>query len=219
MSSLFPFIVLEGCDGVGKTTIRDMIKNQLEDLNYNCAMFGQHSWLEVESSRIILDIRTSRRQHTIEKISHAYFKDKQLHAQYNIMPALKSSIVICDRYIFSDAVYQEVLYGIPAQNTIDKHKHQGTLFPDILIYVWADVATAYKRIKERAKNIRHYEKPTEMKEIIQGYKNLLYANTNKNETYQLIGFNNNYNVKELKSRIQAEIISSICKHTLLNNNN
>lgn len=136
-------------------------------------MVGQHSWLDPQMARVINDVRDQRRRHSPEEISHAYFRDKCLHAAATVQPALRSAAVIADRYLVSDAVYQEVLYGIPAEETLDRHHAARTLLPTMTIYI--DVATneAYRRVRARRKQTRHYERPAEMRAIRRTYQRVL----------------------------------------------
>jgi len=82
--------------------------------------------------------------------------------------------VIADRYILSDAVYQEVLYGIPADQTLTRHAQSGTLFPDLVLLVELDASTAYTRILKRNKATRHYERPAPLRQIDAVYHRVLF---------------------------------------------
>jgi acyl carrier protein len=169
----FPFIALEGCDGVGKSSIRNLLRDGLESAGMPCMMVGQHSWLDLPSARIINDIRDQVRSHPEDSLMRAYLVDKSLHAHRTIGPALDRRAVIADRYYLSDAVYQEVLYGVPAEHTLQAHRDNATLRPHVVVYVWAPVELAYERIQRRSKAARHYERPAEMRRIFDVYERVL----------------------------------------------
>jgi dTMP kinase len=171
----FPFVVLEGCDGVGKSTIRDELYRQLSDGGLEVMMVGQHAWLQPRVARLMNAAREARFPLPPDQITEAYFKDKRLHAEATVRPALQRAWMIADRYILSDAVYQEAIYGIPAETTLERHRAAGTLMPDLVIYVSVDVDEAYRRIERRAQHKRHYERPADMIRIMEVYHRVLFV--------------------------------------------
>jgi len=168
------FIALEGCDGAGKTSIRDELCAGLRRAGRPCVAVGQHSWLSPPAARVIIDVRSGRGLHPPEAVADAYFQDKLAHARGTIGPALHRASVIADRYILSDAVYQEVLYGIPADETLARHLAGGSLLPDLVVLVELDASTAYRRILKRNKATRHYERPVPLGFINSVYRRVLF---------------------------------------------
>lgn len=169
MESNYPFVVFEGCDGVGKTTIRNMVAELLINNLLPVHVVGQHSWLDIESSCVITDIREKRRAHSPSRIVKSYYNDKILHARHNISPQKANAIVIADRYIVSDAVYSKCIYGLDNFDAFDMHLINRTLLPDILFYIDAEVDQAYQRILSRSKATKHYEEPVSMGSIMKAY--------------------------------------------------
>lgn len=174
-----PFFTLEGCDGVGKTTIRNHLIKNFKAEGVPCGCVGQHSWLDVWASRLIVEVREQRTKHSPNEIAQAYLLDKRQHAEKNIKPACKERIIISDRYIYSDAVYQEVLYGLSAEKTLNQHFQLDTLQPQAIIYIETDIAEAYNRILNRSKHARHYERPADMKKIVAVYNRILFGGFKK----------------------------------------
>ena len=82
---------------------------------------------------------------------------------YNARPMLGRGIVLTDRTIISDAVYQETLYGMNATAAIRRYINEGFLFPGILIYIYTDIETAVMRIARRSKHRRHYEREVDLR--------------------------------------------------------
>lgn len=169
----YPFIAIEGCDGAGKTTVRQALNEALRAGGTPCTMVGQHAELDVALTRVIIDVRERRRRHAPETIAEAYFRDKQLHAAHNIAPALDRAVLIADRYVFSDAVYQEVLYGLPAEETLERHRRAATPMPDAIVHVDLPVAEADRRIARRGRRRRHYERPADLVRIVEVYDRVL----------------------------------------------
>ncbi|WP_175692228.1 deoxynucleoside kinase [Burkholderia ambifaria] len=200
------FIAIEGCDGVGKSTIRNLLHKMLWEHGLHCSMVGQHSWLDLGASRVIVDVRERLRKREPAEISEAYFIDKRLHASATIEPALYLGPVISDRYIISDAVYQEALYGISAEETLLKHKRENTLLPDAILYVDAAVPTAYERILRRSKHTRHYERPVELAVIQAIYERIIPYCKSDLGIESLIFLNEHHDVEE---RVRSSILDFI----------
>jgi len=167
------FIGLEGCDGTGKTTLRQRIAKDLSKLSPQLLEIGQHSWIDPDAARVILNVREQRHTYEPAIIEEAYRRDKWLHEITNIRPMLQEGVVLADRTIISDAVYQEALYGIDAATTISRYIDDGYLFPGTLIYVFVDINTAVDRIAKRGKHRRHYEREVDLRRIRDIYLRIL----------------------------------------------
>ena len=70
----------------------------------------------------------------------------------------------------SDAVYQEVLLGRPAETTLDQYDALGIVKPDITIFVDLVSRQAYERILSRGTNRRFYEEASTLDEIARAYQ-------------------------------------------------
>ena len=153
-----------------------------------------------------MNARERRLDVSLEQLSSAYVLDKKLHGERNVKGVLKNAVVIADRWFYSDAIYHEVLYGIPAQVTLEKHRVAGTLIPDLIIYVRLDPIKAYERILKRGKLTRHYERPTDLKLIVEGYERL-FENNSQNSPPVLVVTNGN-DINELSKKVQ-NILTSV----------
>jgi len=145
------FIVIEGCDGSGKTTVStavfDMLKNDGVDVIYTREPGGidiaeQIRNVILNPKNTAMDVRTeallyaaSRRQHLVEKI----------------LPALeKGQVVLCDRFVYSSLAYQGYArqIGIDEVWDINQFAIEGHL-PDAVIYLHIDAQTGLNRIQTR----------------------------------------------------------------------
>ncbi|MCA6622924.1 MAG: AAA family ATPase [Pseudanabaena sp. M165S2SP1A06QC] len=169
---MYPFLAFEGCDGAGKTTILRLLSHALTLYNLPVFTVGQHSWLHLESSRIIAKVRSGSGNLSADEISLAYRLDKKYHYKFNIAPAQSKAVVISDRWLLSDAVYQEVLYGLPAEETLATYIKEQIPYPNMIIYVTCDIYDAYSRILSRGKTSRHYERPAELSQICTTYEKI-----------------------------------------------
>lgn len=167
------FLVLEGIDGSGKTTTARLIAEHVRGNGRPLSRIGQHSWLDPQAARVIIDVREDRpHRHTDEQITDAYFRDKRLQAKA-IEDLLADRTVLADRYVFSDAVYLEVLYGVPARQTLDRHHQEGILLPDLVIYLDVAADLAADRVVARGKSMRHYENNYTLDKVARVYRSLL----------------------------------------------
>jgi thymidylate kinase len=166
---------MEGPDGAGKSTIRNFLFETLEGSGALCILVGQHAWFDPKSARTIIDVRTQRRTHEPEEINDAYLNDKRLMSSLFISPALKSAHVIADRYIYSEAVYHEVLYGIPAGQTLMRHIDAGGLVPDLVVFVDVSADEAFRRILARGEERRFYERTEILAEVTACYRRLFFV--------------------------------------------
>jgi thymidylate kinase len=107
-----------------------------------------------------------------DEISLAYRLDKKQHYNFNIAPARSQAVVISDRWLLSDAVYQEVLYGMRAEDTLATYMREQIPCPSMIIYVTCDILDAYSRILSRGKASRHYEKPAELSQVCTTYERI-----------------------------------------------
>jgi dTMP kinase len=187
----YPFIAIEGTDGSGKSTLRNLLHERLNDAGYGCFMVGQHSWLDLDAGRGSLAARTQQAGISRADVTAAYFTDKVLHQRHNINPALRSVAVLADRYLYSDAVYHEVLYGIPAEETIALHERQGSMWPDAVIFVDALPDVAFGRTVSRGMHRRAHETEPIIDRLHATYRQLFLGGRLAGHAVNLIHIDNN----------------------------
>lgn len=200
-----PFIALEGCDGVGKSTIRKIIARELSR-HVPVIEIGQHSWLDPVASRVIIDAREARATFPDGVIRRAYALDKRLHFVNNVTPNQSTAAILADRSVISDAVYQEALYDIRAEDTLESYEVFGIAFPDILVYVSADIDAAVSRIASRGKQRRHYERAADLSRIKSIYERVLGGYLVNTDIWIILFENDLPNYEE---RTRDEIVSNI----------
>lgn len=170
------YLALEGQDGAGKSSIRNLIHDALVALGNPCIIVGQHSWLDIDIARRIINAREARFSYPPEELIDGYFRDKQLHIDRTVVPALAHASVIADRSFISDAVYQEVLYGTTAERTLERYRSAGTRMPDLVLWIDSDSDQSYERIVKRGGQHRHYERPAPLRQISSVYRRVLFQN-------------------------------------------
>ncbi len=145
------FIVVEGSEGVGKSTQIKTIKSFLDDHKIEYIVTREPGGtLFGESIRsIILDQNNDTDNLTDSLLFYA-----SRYENYNkiILPALKNGkSVICDRFHYSTLVYQ----GIVAEDELVKKIHNifDSIFSksiDHIIYLYTDPEESLKRISRRS---------------------------------------------------------------------
>ena len=145
------FIVVEGSEGVGKSTQIKTIKSFLEEHKIEYILTREPGGTSFgESIRsIILDQNNDTDNLTDSLLFYA-----SRYENYNkiILPALKNGkTVICDRFHYSTLVYQ----GIVGDDELVRELHNifDTIFSksiDHIIYLWTDPEESLERISRRS---------------------------------------------------------------------
>ncbi len=198
------FVALEGIDGAGKTTIRRRLFEALESADDFCLMCGQHSWLDPASARIIINFRENRVIPDPQVLRDAYIRDKVFLSKQIVEPALGVAHVIADRYIYSDAVYQEILFGLSAIDTIDRHVQLGTRLPDLIIFVDTDPHIAFERVRNRSQDKRYYESEDFLRKAVCAYQNLFFGSSASRTLPAVMRFENNH--ENWQSRFERTVL-------------
>lgn len=135
MSGLF--ITIEGTDGAGKSTQIELLKNYLEENNFEFIFVREPGGTEISEKirSIILDNSNTSMNKITEVLLYSASRSQLVNEV--ISPALKNgSIVICDRYIDSSIAYQGFgrKLGINLVSKINNIATNG-LIPDITFFL------------------------------------------------------------------------------------
>jgi len=134
-------IVLEGTDGVGRSTQIELLRNWLEKSGYAVSDTGLRRSPLTQPG---LDEAKRGTNLTPLTISLFYATDFADRLENQIIPALKAGFfVLSDRYFYS-IVARDVVRGIDAQWA--RAIYGFALVPDIVVYLKADVNTLVTRI-------------------------------------------------------------------------
>lgn len=133
------FIVLEGIDGSGKTTIANMLIDKLKNIGFSVIYT-----YEPTDHEIVTLMRTKYRDYRDSIIDALTFAlDRLIHLKTKVIPHLmKGDIVVSDRYMYSSIAYQSAA-GAPADWVLEVNKW--ALRPDLAIYLDLDPEIAIKR--------------------------------------------------------------------------
>ena len=167
------FITFEGCEGVGKSTQVNMLKDYLKKTGQQ-AMFLREpggNTLSEKIRKIILDPDNSEMTPLCEAMLYSAAR-AQLMGQV-IIPALDSGkLIICDRFIDSTMAYQGFARDLGVK-TISSLSETvcGDYMPDVTIFLDLPPDEAFKRKGGRDNNDRMELQSLDFhKKVYEGYK-------------------------------------------------
>ena len=134
------FIVFEGCDGSGKTTVSQGVYNQLIAKGYPVIYTREPGGIDIAEQirSVVLDPKNTDMDCRTEALLYA--ASRRQHFVQKVLPALNEhKIVICDRFLFSSLAYQGYARAIGVDEVlkinefaIEGHMPDATIFLDVL---------------------------------------------------------------------------------------
>lgn len=164
------FIVFEGIDGSGKTTLSRMLFDNLKSRSLDVVRLrepGDSKW-----GRKIRELAQLKDRIPLQEELTYFIEDRKLNVKKNIIPALKQKkVVILDRYFYSTACYQGAR-GLDME-AILKTNRTFAPEPDCTFIIDIDVETALKRIqRNRTESARLFEKASFLAKVRENYLKL-----------------------------------------------
>ena len=133
------FIVFEGCDGSGKTTVSTGVHQKLIEKGYEVIYTREPGGIDIAEQirSVVLDPKNTAMDNRTEALLYA--ASRRQHLVQKVLPALKENkIVICDRFLFSSLAYQGYARGIGVDEVlkinefaIEGHMPDATIFLDV----------------------------------------------------------------------------------------
>lgn len=147
------WIVFEGPDGVGKSTIIREVANILSQEGFKVAVTYEPS--DSEIGKLIRDWLLKTKVEPPHVYALLFTADRYIHVYQKVMPLLRSgNIVLQERYIESTIVYQHAM-GLPLEWLEILNRYLPN--PDLVIVLDAEPEEILKRLKERKKSIEIFE--------------------------------------------------------------
>lgn len=167
------FITFEGGEGSGKTTVVNGLKERLLKDGYMVIVTREPGGCPVseEIRKIILD------NHNLYPLTEAalYGAARKQHCAEVITPAKElGKIILCDRYIHSNMVYQGYVYsGVEGMDKIfNLNKELEVEIPDLTFFLDVPPEVGLRRIQKNGREINRFDlKGLEFhKKVYEGYK-------------------------------------------------
>jgi len=133
------FIVYEGLDACGKTTLSSLYAQEKNSVVHSAVVE------ESKALRKVIDSYESKESALLFFLMNNFLKS------HEVSSALESENVILDRYIFSTLAYQTIMLGEDIIKCIFDSLNiaEKVLLPEVIVFVKADAETIKNRIKAR----------------------------------------------------------------------
>lgn len=172
------FIVFEGGEGAGKSTILDKIYDWMNTEGIPCIKTREPGGIKISEQirSIILDNNNTEMDERTEALLYA--AARRQHLVEKIIPALnEGKVVLCDRFIDSSLAYQGYARGIGMDEILEINKFAiGEYMPDLSIFFDLEPSEGLKRINidnNREVNRLDNEKIDFHNKVREGYYKIL----------------------------------------------
>lgn len=164
------FIVVEGIDGTGKTTLARNIYQRLENKGFSAIFTFEPT--DGPWGRMLRQSFSAPGRLTSKEELELFIKDRKEHVGKIIRPSLEQGkIVVCDRYYFSTMAYQGARGLDPEE--IRKTNETFAPVPDLVLLLELDPEEAIKRIREsRGELPDNFEQLEYLKKVAGVFKDL-----------------------------------------------
>ena len=154
------FIVFEGIDGSGKSSVITRLKKYLEACNFMVKVTAEPTHSELG------DYILTKRGLSPETEALLFTADRSMHTEQIKKWMEKGYIVICDRYYGSTFAYQSVA-GMDV-NWLKTINSRVVIKPDVTILMDIDPVISLKRVNERGERSR-FEKLNYLRKVRNAY--------------------------------------------------
>lgn len=203
------FIVFEGGEGSGKTTISNMIYDYLKEQGIQCIKTREPGGIKISEDirEIILDKENTIMDSKTEALLYA--AARRQHLVEKVISNLNNGVnVLCDRFILSSLAYQGHARGLGIKEVYNINKFAiGDTFPDLTLFFDIEPEVGLKRIaqsSEREVNRLDLEKMDFHYKVREGYKILAEDNQNK-----VVTINAEKTINEVFEEVKNIILDNI----------
>lgn len=162
------FVVFEGIDGSGKSTLTKAI---WDDLGTQALLLREPTGLH--TGKLIREKLAAPNTMSQKDWIQLFSDDRALDVEQHLNPALAAGkIVLMDRYYYSTAAYQG--QNPPDLSALQIVQSQQALFPrpDMLVYLEISPDAALSRLGSRA-GLEIFETKTQLERIAKNYESIL----------------------------------------------
>jgi len=164
------FIVIEGIDGTGKTTLASNLYSALRKKGYDVLVTFEPTYGKW-GKRLRQSLSAEKRMDPERELS-LFLRDRQDHLNDTIIPALKDGrIVLCDRYYYSTIAYQGAR-GLDIEKIREDNK-AFSVEPDIVFLLELSPERAVERITvARGQDTDNFEALDYLKKVAAIFSNM-----------------------------------------------
>ncbi|GMO57582.1 MAG: dTMP kinase [Termitinemataceae bacterium] len=207
------FIVLEGIDGSGKSTVINRLKIKLQESGIPVYLTQEPS--DGPIGALIRQFLSGRLE-TDEKAIAAMFVADRVDHLTNAINGLKKIVeggttVLCDRYYFSNYAYNSVFMDMDWVINANKICAE-ILRPDLNIFIDTDPSLCMERIKNSRATKERYEELEHLKIVREHY---LRAFDKQKDVENILIVNGNDSLENILDSICAATIFATQKNLLL----
>jgi len=145
------FIVFEGGEGCGKTTLRSAVGRRLTEMGHRVTYTREPGGTPMAEE--IRSLTLAHRDEEVDVVTEAllFFAARRQHVAQVVQPTLKMGhIVLCDRFIDSTYALQCAGGSLPVETFNQLVKLTlGDLRPDLTVVLDLDPEVSFERVRER----------------------------------------------------------------------
>ncbi len=159
------FIVIEGIDGSGKTTISRLLLEALKKCGFDTVLTKEPTGRKY--GRELME-RIKSEDITPKEELELFIKDRKDHVEYFLFPNLQEGrTIICDRYYLSNCAYQGAKGISPVRICEMNEKFP---IPDLVLFLYLDPELSLSRKKRL---LPHFENRNFLKKVNKIYIEIL----------------------------------------------
>ncbi len=176
------FIVLEGIDGSGKSTQKNIIQKEIEKKGKKTLLTHEPT-REGHIGKLVHEILQSEVLIPLVGLQYLFAADRSVHQEHVLIPALQEGkTVISERCFWSAVPYgladkEHTDYKNASESMLAAYSllsmYNQFILPDKTFFLDVTPQTAVKRLAAMSKEKEIYEKKSKLEIIYQGYKFLL----------------------------------------------
>lgn len=167
------FIVVEGPDGSGKTTVCSLLAAKLKEEGKQIVHTREPGGIDIAEQirNVILDPKNEAMDGKTEALLYA--ASRRQHLVERVIPSIEEGkIVLCERFVYSSLVYQGYARGLGIDEVFAINKFAiGDMMPDLVIYLDVDEKVGLSRVDSRGNKDRLDGESSQFhKRVVEGYK-------------------------------------------------
>lgn len=170
------FIVFEGPDGSGKSTVSKEVFSRLERDGYPVILTREPGGIKISENIRDIILNPSNQEMDGRTEALLYAASRRQHLVEKVIPALnENKLVLCDRFVDSSLAYQSYGRGLSLDDIININKFaiEG-VYPDFTVFLDVEAQVGIDRIKDRSFKDRLDQESMDFHErVFNGYKSIL----------------------------------------------